>query len=49
MRCPQCGAEVRPHSSLGTLTLVEFAQLKAKELIQPPAGENEQRQTLLIN
>lgn len=33
----------RPHSSLGTLTPVEFAQLKTKELIPPPAGENEQR------
>jgi putative transposase len=33
----------RPHSSLGTLTPVEFARLKTKELTPPPAGGNEQR------
>jgi putative transposase len=33
----------RPHSSLGALTPVEFAQLRTEKLIPPPAGENNQR------
>ncbi len=33
----------RPHSSLGALTPVEFAQLTTEKLIPPPAGENNQR------
>ena len=32
----------RPHSSLGALTPIEFAQLKTEKLIPPPAGENNQ-------
>jgi putative transposase len=33
----------RPHSSLGALTPIEFAQLKTEKLFPPPAGENNQR------
>ena len=33
----------RPHSSLGALTPVEFAQLKTEILISPPAGGNDNR------
>jgi putative transposase len=33
----------RPHSSLGALTPSEFAQLKTRELIPPPVGENDNR------
>ena len=33
----------RPHSSLGALTPVEFAQLTAEKLIPPQEGENNQR------
>jgi putative transposase len=32
----------RPHSSLGALTPVEFAQLRTEKLIPPPAGGNNQ-------
>jgi hypothetical protein len=28
----------RPHSSLGALTPIEFAQLKTENLIPPPCG-----------
>jgi putative transposase len=33
----------RPHSSLGALTPVEFAQLTTEKLIPPPPGRNNQR------
>jgi putative transposase len=33
----------RPHSSLGALTPVEFAQLRTEKLIPPQEGENNQR------
>jgi len=33
----------RPHSSLGALTPVEFAQLKTKKLIPPQERENNQK------
>jgi putative transposase len=33
----------RPHSSLGALTSVEFAQLKTEKLIPPPCGKNNPR------
>jgi putative transposase len=33
----------RPHSSLGALTPIEFAQLTTEKLIPPPQGENNQR------
>jgi putative transposase len=33
----------RPHSSLGALTPVEFAQLKTEKLIPPQEEENNQR------
>jgi putative transposase len=33
----------RPHSSLGALTPVEFAQLKTEKILPPQEGENNQR------
>jgi transposase InsO family protein len=33
----------RPHSSLGALTLFEFARLKTEDRFRPPAGENHNR------
>ncbi len=38
----------RPHSSLGALTPVEFAQLKTEKLIPPQEGENNQRLYLCL-
>ena len=34
---------LRPHSSLGALTPIEFAQLKTDETVPPQDGENNQR------